>query len=276
MTENNWFTTNLHERTPENSEEHEFEIFLKLYEFERTTFQDSANKLAKQLTEEYDNLYLAYSGGMDSEFVLKTFLDLGLPIKPVILSTPFNELEYQFALDFCTERNITPEIITLDKKQFLQEMYDRTYAKHWHSMIGGIPLYVADYVNQRNGKLLTGLGDPFTVWSTGGVSYNPTRFGSTLEYNEFDYYLYEYDNSHPGAFFNYNISIMYHMIKDIDHTLCVQEAKSVLYGVKYRPKIHMTQELYTAVDILRLFDVKRMNSIVPEKALLSKLEQYIK
>ena len=66
------------------------------------------------------------------------------------------------------------------------------------------------------------------------------------------------------------------MIKDIDHTLCVQEAKSVLYGVKYRPKIHMTQELYTAVDILRLFDVKRMNSIVPEKALLSKLEQYIK
>lgn len=276
MTENNWFTTNLHERTPENSEEHEFEIFLKLYEFERTTFQDSANKLAKQLTEEYDNLYLAYSGGMDSEFVLKTFLDLGLPIKPVILSTPFNRMESKFAFEFCTERNITPEIITLDKKQFIQEMFDRTYNRNWYYMEGGIPLYIADYVKDKGGKLLTGMGDPFYVMNTGNVTYKSTRFDPNLEYNEFDYYLYEHDNSHPGSFFTYNISIFYHILKDINRTFCVDEAKSKLYDVKYKPKIYLTHEAYNSFDILRLFDVKRTSTTIHDKALITKLEQYIK
>ena len=276
MTENNWFTTNLGERTLENSKDHQFEVFLKPYKFQKSSFKEAANTLAKRLSEEYDNLYLAYSGGMDSEFVLKTFHELGLPITPVILCSPFNELESNFAIKYCEDNNIKADIIDLDKKTFIQELYNRTYTKNYFSLVGGIPLYLADYVNSKGGKLITGFGDPFTITPTSGISHSIAYFGPTVEYSEWDYYLDEYDNSHPSAFFTYNIEVFYHLIKDMDHTVSVQEAKSRLYDVEYRPKIHMTDEFYTLFNELQKFQVGRYSSIVSEKALMTKLKQYIR
>jgi hypothetical protein len=65
-------------------------------------------------------LQLCYSGGLDSEFVLATFLDLGIPIQVFIMNTQYNHHETKYAFKFCEARNITPVVIDLDYDKFVE------------------------------------------------------------------------------------------------------------------------------------------------------------
>lgn len=65
-------------------------------------------------------LQLCYSGGLDSEFVLSTFLHLGIDVEVVIMKTQYNYPETQYAFKFCEAKNITPTIVDLDLDRFVQ------------------------------------------------------------------------------------------------------------------------------------------------------------
>lgn len=64
-------------------------------------------------------LQLCLSGGLDSEFVLSVFLDLGIEIEPVIMTTQYNYPETKYAFKFCEEKNITPTVVNLDLDKFI-------------------------------------------------------------------------------------------------------------------------------------------------------------
>jgi hypothetical protein len=65
-------------------------------------------------------LHLCYSGGLDSEYVLSVFLQLGMTIKPVIMRTQYNHPETKYAFKLCDEKNIKPIIIDLDYDHFIE------------------------------------------------------------------------------------------------------------------------------------------------------------
>ena len=65
-------------------------------------------------------LQLCYSGGLDSEFVLATLLDLDIPVEVVIMNTQYNYHETQYAYKFCEAKNITPTVVDLDYDWFVQ------------------------------------------------------------------------------------------------------------------------------------------------------------
>ena len=67
-------------------------------------------------------LYLMYSGGVDSEFVLNVFLQLGIEIIPVIikLNPGYNEHDVKYAFDFCASKGLDPLIIDMDFDQFVK------------------------------------------------------------------------------------------------------------------------------------------------------------
>lgn len=65
-------------------------------------------------------LQLCYSGGLDSEFVLATLLDLGIPVEVVIMNTQYNYHETKYAFKFCAARNIKPTVIDLDYDWFVE------------------------------------------------------------------------------------------------------------------------------------------------------------
>ena len=52
----------------------------------------------------------------------------------------------------------------------------------------------------------------------------------------------EYDEDNPNAFFTYNLSIFYSMIKEIDYEVPFQIAKAKLYGLEYRTKMFYDTE----------------------------------
>lgn len=65
-------------------------------------------------------LQLCYSGGLDSEFVLSVFLELGMSIEPVIMRTQYNNHETQYAFRYCEDRNLNPTIVDLDYDSFVE------------------------------------------------------------------------------------------------------------------------------------------------------------
>ena len=77
----------------------------------------AAEKLWSQKT---SPLYLCYSGGLDSEYVLNVFLQLGMNIQPVIMRTQYNHPETKYAFKLCDEKNINPIVIDLDYDKFIE------------------------------------------------------------------------------------------------------------------------------------------------------------
>ncbi len=65
-------------------------------------------------------LQLCLSGGLDSEYVLATLLDLGIPVEVVIMNTQYNAHETRYAYKFCENRNITPTQVDLDFDWFVE------------------------------------------------------------------------------------------------------------------------------------------------------------
>lgn len=83
--------------------------------------------LCKQLAEsvhekKIGKLYLLYSGGLDSEYILSIFLSLKIEIVPVIirLMPYYNEHDIRYAYDFCTSKKLKPLIIDVDFNKFVQ------------------------------------------------------------------------------------------------------------------------------------------------------------
>ena len=124
ITKHNWFKTNLDLRTKENV--NKFEVSIKPYYFNEEDFNASAARVVHELSIAHNDLYLCYSGGLDSEFVLKVFLENDRKITPVILSTPFNQTELEYAWKFCDNHNVVPVVLQYDKKSILEQLSQKT------------------------------------------------------------------------------------------------------------------------------------------------------
>ena len=204
---------------------------------------------------------------MDSELVLKTFIQEGLPITPVITDTPFNRIESEWAYNFCKNNNIKPQVLDYDKNDFVDKLKEKTIDRNLFSLLGGIPLVTCDEVNKVSGKLITGYGDPFQVHS--GIQPNDP-ISTTLCFSEWDYYLDSYDNTHPSGFFTYDLGLFHSLITQIDYNCKLQEAKSKLYGLLERPKMFWEEEFYSIFREIKL-DVEHHDCLISKEKVVGGL-----
>jgi len=264
---NDWLTTNLADRTANNL--CDFTVKFNPHTFQKDTFLGNSIRVAKEVYEQYDNLYLTYSGGIDSEFVLNTFYQLELPITPIIILTPYNMIESQYAFKYCNERKIRYEVLSYTKEEILTKMYERTCKRGWFSILGGLPLIACDEVNKVGGKLLTGYGEPFAT--TENIDSSP--LGTNLELCEWDFYLDAYDSSHPSGFFTYDIGMFHSLMNGIEYGKPTQQAKYELYGLEPRPKMFWDEEFYEIFRAVKC-DVKHFEYFVEKKTLDELLDKY--
>lgn len=237
MITNDWFTTNLNER---NKKICDFSITLNPYEFTSKGFYRNCIDAANNIANRYDNLYVSYSGGLDSEFVLNTFIDASIDITPILVKTSFNKEEYEYALKYCKERNLKYEVLEFSNDAFIRQLHQKTHRRNLHAMLGGLPLIVNDYVKARQGHLLNGYGDPFTIKEATlhQLEHYPlSTISNTLEFSEWDYYPEAYDSDNPNAFFTYNLPVFYSMISEVNYEIPFQQAKAKLYGLEHRQKM---------------------------------------
>ena len=229
-----WFKHNLNKRSHGNVFDFNIEFFGQ--SFECLSFKEACIRRAKQIGKEYKRLYLSYSGGMDSEFVLSVFIEAGIPIIPVAISTSFNQEELSWAKKYSSSNGISLTIIDIPDKEFIEKAYYKTYDKGLYSLLGAVPDIVHDYYG---GVVITGNPTFFDL-------YNP----KIMEIAEYEFYEF---NGNVINFFC-DLPIMYSMAIETDISVSTQQAKSKLYNLKYRDKLKYSEKFYAIHNRLRPFD----------------------
>jgi hypothetical protein len=239
---NNWLVHNLKQRTKDNKLP--FAVKFNFQPFSPSSFKEESEKVCIDLYTKYgNNLFLAFSGGSDSEYIINTFLALNLPIKPVIVSCPYNQLDIQAAFLYCKKHNIEPIVLTYGY-EYLEIAKEKIYSKGLMSPIGLTPLLVYDNVKHLGGKVISGQGEPLPITNRGNV----TKIDTIIQMYEFEFYMDTYANEEqPAPFYCYNQNIFYSYMNEIDKSMYLEAAKCNLYKIDYRPKTYWSQEIYADI-----------------------------
>lgn len=227
ITENNWVQTNIDEYCEKNVD---FVFTIVPYDFKKKSFRVAAEQAAKNIYRDIKKpLYILFSGGADSEFVVRLFHRLEIPFTAVIVDTGLNTLENRVARLVCEKLDIKSHIIETNEEEvmnfFLNVMYKHNRGRS-SDMIP--PLMGFEYINSVGGVGITGATPAYDDDNIQNVAvsaneFYPDRFG-------YDYI----------GFYYYNIEIFYATLASVKDAKTAAEFKSRTYGTIYRDKSRMS------------------------------------
>jgi len=222
-------------------------------------FDDAADHAAQLLHKEWGHkpLYLALSGGVDSEFVARILLKNKIPFTPVILKIDsVNAVESQFALNWCEKNNITPVILnytTQDLNSNFKLFFPKMQKiKHYHCT----PMMtIYKYVETQGGHC---------IYCAGDINLDSVR-------KEFFHYNYDFipniiaADEHPTSFFMYTPELVLSYINQFDPAQPEQHNKLGFYQVEprskidYIPLIPQDQNNKTKDKLFYIFKIKKQD-----------------
>lgn len=265
---NDFICHNLDERLLNNLLDFKVEIFPKPFQIMK--FHDAADYTCKQIYTKYKNLYLSFSGGADSEYVLRCFVKNSIPIVPIIILTDHNEFETDNAIKTCKELNVQPITIPINRYKFLKLYYDNIVKKlngtGWE-VTGN--LITSEFISNKNGILI--LGNHF-------MGDSPVDINNVVYAHEWDFYNDVLTNQPCINFFYYNFEIFYAMI-DSSKNLIFNKDKCKLYGITDRLKRHYEYRYNDYFKMIKKIDdrivPKNISYIGTSSDVLKKFKKYI-
>jgi hypothetical protein len=188
------------------------------------------------------------SGGLDSECVASTFHRLNIPFTPLIVDLgEINHYERWYAEYWCYKNKVTPHILKLEPEDIKKRIFSR-YLKeiplHTHQYNPLICLFIADYVTELGGCVVTGLAD---------ANWDLERQEFFCDYVDFPLDIHR-NQQHPTGFFAYTPEIILSYVYQFDITLDEQYNKIDIYGaiprVKYNylPDVINHESIATAMN----------------------------
>ena len=183
-----------------------------------------------------DTLFLALSGGMDSEFVANCLYAHDVPFTPLLIDYGVNAAELWYAYLWCKEHDITPKVLTLSLHDMLTSLPEIAL-KYQTAYVSSIDFILEKYAEQQGGKLLVGSAEPFRTVGIGKDKLDEA-LSPILQLYSYDYAVdIAFPGKHPLCFMSYTPEMMHSLVRDFDYTKPVQLAKAEYYGVAPRPKI---------------------------------------
>ena len=226
--ENNWIYSNLKDRY--NDPLCDFKAHFNPRPFKIMPFYDAAKDAAYKIANTNDNLFVSYSGGYDSEFILVLLHELKIPVTPIIVSYSGNSIEIQYAYYMCRKLNITPIVIDISEGLLMNIFINKVVKPINGSGIGVASEFITlSYAKNHGGMLLTGehiIDDEDNI--------------TKASLCEWDFYLQIL--AQPGeaaGLLLYTPEITYAIANEFDGSP-VQDFKSRLFGLSFRPKLHPT------------------------------------
>jgi hypothetical protein len=215
-TKNQWLKTNIKDRLTNPSAD--FAVYHNVSNINCSTFMDECLAAREDIIKTYPKLFVPLSGGLDSEFVMKLFLN---DATPIIVDTPGNTIESAFAYRFCRVNNLTPIVIKKTEAEMLELYYNEIFKKLNGRGHNSVAVFIAaKYAVDNGGVAIIGehAYDDVNEWDF----YNDVLIGD-------DSSLY---------FFMWTPELVKAMQTEWnqfneDH----QEFKHKLYDLSYRPKI---------------------------------------
>lgn len=245
-------------------------------------FQDACDIVAQDIASRYDNLFITFSGGCDSENVVNTFLRNKIPFTVLMITydqarRSDQQHEQWFARHWCRQHNITPLEISVSKyietpqehKKFIEYRPRMPFGLTTSSIL-------LDIAEEYDANLITGNQLEYYP-DYEQMTYLEPQLGNYqgFVFEETDFYLETITpNRHPWAFYYWSPEIMASFVNEWNTSLNMQENKSVIYGVSPRPKMTYPIDLYSKdVFTLRKNIAKKWGTI--DCALLSTKTQLL-
>jgi hypothetical protein len=229
-THNNWIESNIHLRL--DTPTIDYEVFIRPYPFKEMGFHEAADYTAKLIYEKHKKIYVALSGGADSDFVLRCFHRNGISVEPIIVKTSGNNEEMRYAFKACKELDITPTVLELNDAQYLKIYFDYIMKKIRGYGIFSVPgIHACEYAKRNDGVLVIGehLLEGEKPDESGAITIRPAS-------NEWDFYNECFvGKEYNIPFFMYTIELIHAMTKAIHNHDTVAKFKCDLYGVEQRP-----------------------------------------
>ena len=214
-------------------------------------FETACKRVAEEIVDTTEQpLYVAMSGGCDSETVANSFYKLGVPFTPIIHETYYLGLEAYYAdtwwaKRWCKDRGIVPEI----KRSTFPEMFadnkpiaDKIKARKLYPVQNAV---LADYVKSQGGVLVNGQAfieyypEP-TLDYLKNIVHDPAfdNYSSGWLLHEDDFYVDMNDPGyHPYNFLSWNREIVLAYINSRDMQLSSEENKFKIMNCSPRPKL---------------------------------------
>jgi hypothetical protein len=201
-----------------------------------------AQATAKEIHSLYPDIYVAMSGGCDSEYVAKSFKAAGVPFKAITMTCKgYLVIGEWYTKKWCDENDV--ELIKFEVDPFeLLEYGKRTVGRiKGISWFGSTVNLVANEVERRGGYLVTGAlpsyyPDPKLRLDKADPEFVKTFRG--FMFDESDFYIELVNpNKHPWAFFYWSPEMLASVIYHWDTSQPVEDNKWRMFNVLPRPKL---------------------------------------
>lgn len=247
-----WLQTNIFDRL--TNPNLDFQVTIKKSNFEKVPFDDAANNAAREIASlTSKKLFVAFSGGYDSEFIVRRLHALKIDFVPVIVEMEGHEFERSFAYKTLMELGIRAKFLKLSRKDYVKIYYDQIVKKLNGSMWACIHVYASQYVDSENGAIIFGT-------HIGGIGSRPLLENNreriiqqvidsndtTKSFvNEQIYFFREYDyycsalfpNLSVYDFFTQTPQIATAMLDEVNgKDFLWEDYKERVYKIRYRPK----------------------------------------
>lgn len=123
-------------------------------------FKSEALRAAKLIAEESNNIWVSYSGGIDSEFIIRVFLEAGIDFKvaTVVIKNETNDYDLQHSRSFCKHMGLKLHEFEIDLEKFYKHDLE-TYAVATNCISPQFPVHMWLW-DQLDGFIVAGHGDP--------------------------------------------------------------------------------------------------------------------
>lgn len=226
-TERGWFAHNIRARLTNPLAE--MEATVAPHPFARLPFDAAADHTAAKLSQ-CGPLFLALSGGADSDYVLHVFARRQLPITPIIVLTGGNAQEAAYGFASCERLGIAPVVLRMREAEVLKSYYDDIFTRlNGYGVHSVAALRAGRYAQEHGGHLVIG---------EHCIDGDDDAKKRVCAVNEWDFYneaLIEGAETYP--FFLYTPELAYAMVARIRQGP-VAAWKAGLYGLTPRPKLH--------------------------------------
>lgn len=223
-----WLSTNISKRLENPSID--FEVIIKNSNFKELSFETAADNVAKSLLG--NKIFVGFSGGYDSEFIVRKLHSLKINFTPVLIEHEGLEYERIFAYETLSELGIDPKIIKISMLDFLDiykcKIYEPLNGTSWP-----VAQYLAcEYAFEQGGIYVDGghlLGDGIDLVSEQNF-YLP----------EWDFYCHALFPSEFKIcnFFIHSPEIAYATLSEItDKDMTWSDYKKRVFNLKYRLKV---------------------------------------
>jgi len=221
-THRDWFTIRF------NDPKDKIELRLRPYESDVLAFQDAADMTAKLIASRYKNIFVSYSGGLDSEFVCKVLLRNEIPFKALCFVSPFCVEEAEYARHFANKNDMEIDFLGSNK----DKMISLCKVIHKKTSVNVFPCGYAHFV------LDSAIKDPNTIVLTGDAHpfHHPTP--APFYHGPADFYVNLFCTVPRIHFFHYTKELYSACIREgLSTKLNTQSFKADLYQLDFRTKM---------------------------------------